>query len=227
MYRNRLEAGGELARSLRRFGDEDPLVLARPNASMILAEEVVREIGGEIDVLLDRPITVPRHPSAILGLVDEFGLVILDQQVTWLSPWSDHVARERTLIPPALESARDFYTPHRGPIERKDRTLIYVEEAPAHPVETLLRLRELDMSKPRQIIFASVITTPTVFDRIGEEATMQVAVSLNLSTRLPKVHELYSYLTPMTVERVARILSETELRRYENLSWISSPMKVV
>ena len=76
MFTDRREAGQDLAEVLRGRVEADALVLGVPRGGVVVAAEVARELGLELDVVVVRKIGAPGNPEYAIGAVDEDGEVI-------------------------------------------------------------------------------------------------------------------------------------------------------
>ena len=76
MFTDRREAGEHLAEVLRGRLSSDALVLGVPRGGVVVAAEVARALGLELDVVVVRKIGAPANPEYAIGAVDEDGEVI-------------------------------------------------------------------------------------------------------------------------------------------------------
>src|SRR6185312_2583293 len=77
-WKDRREAGRELAAALVRFAPEQPVVLALPRGGVPVAFEVARALHAPLDVLLVRKVGAPRNREFGIGAVAEGPIVLLD-----------------------------------------------------------------------------------------------------------------------------------------------------
>ncbi|HWE25244.1 MAG TPA: phosphoribosyltransferase family protein, partial [Myxococcales bacterium] len=80
-FRNRQDAGKQLARILKPFAHEEPIVLALPRGGVPVAFEVARELRAPLDVLVVRKLGVPGWPELAMGALAEGGAVHLDATI--------------------------------------------------------------------------------------------------------------------------------------------------
>ena len=82
MFRNRRDAGRQLARLLLPYANRsDVLVLALPRGGVPVAAEVAAALAAPFDVFLVRKLGVPFHPELAMGAVAEGGVRVLNRQV--------------------------------------------------------------------------------------------------------------------------------------------------
>jgi putative phosphoribosyl transferase len=79
IFRDRRQAGQQLARSLRRYAKRpDVIVLALPRGGVPVAYEVARELEVPLDVFLVRKLGVPGQPELAMGAIASGGVRVLD-----------------------------------------------------------------------------------------------------------------------------------------------------
>jgi putative phosphoribosyl transferase len=80
LFTDRVEAGGVLAEALRRVLPNDAVVVGLARGGVVVAAEVARALGLELDVVAVRKIGAPWQPEYALGAVaPEDGVVIRDR----------------------------------------------------------------------------------------------------------------------------------------------------
>ena len=96
MFRNREDAGRQLAEKLKGRELWEPLVLAIPRSGVVIGSFLARELGAELDVVLSRKTPAPWQPELALGAVSEDGRVYLDSHYTEVAELTDdYLDRER------------------------------------------------------------------------------------------------------------------------------------
>src|SRR5213082_1213138 len=82
IYRDRTEAGRQLAAELTAYADRsDVLVLALPRGGVPVAYEVARALRAPLDVFLVRKLGVPGHEELAMGAIASGGVRVLNDEV--------------------------------------------------------------------------------------------------------------------------------------------------
>jgi putative phosphoribosyl transferase len=80
MFRDRHDAGVQLAKALLAFRDTAAVVLALPRGGVPVASEVAKQLGLPLDVLICRKLGVPGHEEFAFGAIAEGGVRYIDSK---------------------------------------------------------------------------------------------------------------------------------------------------
>ena len=69
MFKNRLEAGRELAEKLLKFATGNTVVLALVRGGLPIASEVAEALHAPLDIVLVRKIGAPHQPELAIGAI--------------------------------------------------------------------------------------------------------------------------------------------------------------
>src|SRR5580700_2644075 len=82
IFRNRTEAGQELARHLENYASrEGVIVLGLPRGGVPVAFEVATAINAPLDVFVLRKLGVPGHEELAFGAIGGGGVQVLDPDI--------------------------------------------------------------------------------------------------------------------------------------------------
>src|SRR5437868_15224767 len=82
LFRDRADAGRQLAAKLARYADRpDVLVLALPRGGVPVGYEVARALGAPLDLFLVRKLGVPGHEELAMGAIATGGVRVLNRSV--------------------------------------------------------------------------------------------------------------------------------------------------
>jgi putative phosphoribosyl transferase len=80
-FRDRADAGRQLAARLGHLRGRDVVVLGLPRGGVPVAAEVARVLGAPLDVVVVRKLGLPQQPELAMGAVGEGGVVVRVDQV--------------------------------------------------------------------------------------------------------------------------------------------------
>ena len=78
IFRDRTDAGAQLARRLARYASDDPIVLGLPRGGVLVAYEIAAALHAPLDVWIARKLGLPRHPDVGVGAIAEDSEVVVD-----------------------------------------------------------------------------------------------------------------------------------------------------
>jgi len=183
IFRNRTDAGRQLARRLTRYaGRSDVLVLALPRGGLPVAAEVAAVLQAPLDVFLVRKLGVPSHPELAMGAIAEGGVRVLSQSLI-----------RDLAIPPALVD--QVAVRERLELDRRNRTFRGSRQAPAIAGRTVIliddglatgstmeaAIRALRERQPARIVVAVPVGARDTCVRLGELADELIAVEMPAS----------------------------------------------
>lgn len=82
MFRDRKDAGQELARALVQYRSEDVIVLAIPRGGVEVGYEVAKVLDADFSLLIARKLPYPNQPEAGFGAVAEDGSTVILKQAS-------------------------------------------------------------------------------------------------------------------------------------------------
>jgi putative phosphoribosyl transferase len=129
MFQNRIEAGKRLAKSLRRYEVDQPVVMALPRGGVPVGYEIANSLSAPLDVLLVKKIGHPRNPEFAIGAISEDGgAVVNDELISALGVDRMALAEEVKSLTAVL---RDEAWRLRGgilPVDLTGRTVILTDD---------------------------------------------------------------------------------------------------
>lgn len=125
LFRDRAEAGSQLAVALEQFRGSVDVVLALPPGGPACASPVAQKFGAPLDLVFVLPIYHPTKPH-IVGAVSENGNFVLSSETCSLnSRWvEDRIANLKQEI---ITRRRQFLL-NRPPIALRDKTVLLIDD---------------------------------------------------------------------------------------------------
>ncbi len=177
MFRDRHDAGRQLAALLTGLGAARPLVLALPRGGVPVAVEVARALGAPLDVLVVRKLGAPAQPELGLGALAEDGTVWVDRELCRSLGVSDdqlQVAAERE----AAEAARRvrLYRGGRPLPELAGRTVLIVDDGVAMGGTARAAIRAAVARGAGRVVFAAPVVSAESLAALRREGAEVMAV---------------------------------------------------
>ena len=162
-FKDRSDAGRQLATALAHYKDQRPVILALPRGGVPVAAEIATKLEAPLDLVLVRKIGVPSQPELAMGAVVDGGspIVVRNEEVIGLVGIDEsrfNAVRDRELA--EIERRRQHYLGDRPRIDLAGRVAIVVDDGVATGMTTRAALRSVAARKPSKLVLA-VPVAPT------------------------------------------------------------------
>lgn len=167
-FRDRVDAGKQLAQALKKYQKHDGVVYALPRGGVVLGVEVARALDMPLDLLIPRKIGHPLQPEyAICAVVENGEMVCNQQEVARVDPqWfrqiveaERHEARRR----------RELYLGGRKPAPIEGKTAIIVDDGIATGLTMEVSIRDARRRQPEHLVVAVPVAPPDTVERLSRE----------------------------------------------------------
>ena len=169
-YSDRVDAGRRLASHLAHLADESTLVLGVARGGVVVAAEVARAIGAELDVAVVAKIGAPDAPELAIGAVAVDGVPLLDEGIVGrLGIGAQDVGEQ---VAAAVKELRRRRSAYRGdaPDRIRDRRVIVVDDGIATGSTLRAVLRYVRAQDPELLVVAAPVGAPQAVDMLAFEA---------------------------------------------------------
>jgi putative phosphoribosyl transferase len=181
MFRDRSDAGRQLAQKLLHLRDRNPVVLALPRGGVPVGLEVARALGAPLDLVLVRKIGVPWQPELALGAVtdgDDPEVFIDRNLVAELAIPEDYITEETARQIHELERRRRVYRAGRAPMDVSGRAAIVVDDGIATGATMRVALQATRRRNPSWLVLAAPVAAPDTLARLRPEADEVVCLEI-------------------------------------------------
>lgn len=174
-FRDRHQAGEELAARLIHLTGEDLVVLGLPRGGVPVAAEVARALGAPLGVLVVRKLGVPGHEELAMGALTSAGEVIDESLVRRLGIGAGAVSRveERERV----ELARRERAYGGVPVAVEGKTVVLVDDGIATGSTMLAAVRAVRTRQPSRVVVAVPTAAASALSMLRREADEVVAVT--------------------------------------------------
>jgi len=206
VFRDRSDAGRQLAVRLASLADQDPVVLALPRGGVPVAFEVARALGASLDVIVVRKLGVPFQPELGMGAVGENGSLVLNEDVVGLARVRpDELARIEARERAEVEARAHRFRDGRAAIPLAGRTAIVVDDGLATGGTARAALQVARARGAARVVLAVPVAPAETVEELRQVADAVVC----LATPAPflGVGQWYRDFSQVPDEQVVRLLA--------------------
>lgn len=178
MFDDRVEAGRLLGETIGALGISDAVTFGIPRGGVVVAREVVRQIGGTLDVVVPMKIRAPGQPELALGAVGPDGSTYLDEETIGLVGVSrEYLERETAERSREIERRMIAYRGDREAVSVVGRISIIVDDGIATGSTTIAAARSVRRMAPRELILATPVAPRASLARVEQEVDRVICLS--------------------------------------------------
>jgi putative phosphoribosyl transferase len=211
-FRDRVEAGRELAELLRGERLGRSIVLGLPRGGVPVAAEVARALGAPLDAWVARKIGAPLQPELGIGAVAEGGAVWLNRELIeeiGLDQFEiDALIRAQEA---ELERRVALFRGGRPPPALAGRTVIVVDDGIATGATIRAAVSAIHPRAPRSVIVAAPVASEPTVDEL--RALVDDIVCTEVPFEANSIGQWYQDFTQVSDQEVIALLARYGRRR--------------
>ena len=205
-FKNREDAGAQLARQLTDYADrDDVVVLALPRGGVPVAYQIATALHAPLDILLVRKLGLPGHEEYAMGAIASGGVRVLQTSVVHQMKIPPQVVQEVIdRESQEIERRERAYRGGRKPRTIDGKTVILVDDGLATGATMRVAVESLKGHQPAKIVVAVPVAAPDSRDMIAAEVDEVVCLSAPMMFRA--VSEWYGHFDQTSDAEVQQLL---------------------
>jgi putative phosphoribosyl transferase len=204
-FRDRTDAGRQLAARLEHLRGRDVVVLGLPRGGVPVAAEVARALGAPLDVVVVRKLGVPYRPELAMGALGEGGVVVRLEEVVRRAgvaeaAFAEVERRESAELDRRLRHLRSV----RPRVPLNGRTVVVVDDGIATGSTARAACAVVRAQGAGPVVLAAPVCPPDAAATLAEQVDEVVCVAT--PDRFGSVGRHYTDFRPTTDDEVTELL---------------------
>jgi putative phosphoribosyl transferase len=208
-FKDRLDAGRELVKALKKLELQSPVVLALPRGGVVIAAEIAKFFKSAHDILLVRKIGAPFNPELAVGAVVEGNppRIFLNQELIRVLKVTDDYLKSETVKQEEEIRRRDkLYRDGKPRSKISGKTVILVDDGVATGASIRAAIEGIRDEKPSRLVLAVPVAPPDTVKEIQKE--VDDLICLVSPEDFKAVGQFYRHFAQVSDEEVTHLLNE-------------------
>jgi len=204
-FEDRKKAGKLLGASLKALRGKDTVVLGIPRGGMVIANEISRMLGSELDIVLSRKLGAPGNPELAIGSVGEGGKPFLNEDLAIRAGADENyvekeLARQLTEIKNRIRLFRQF----KAKVPLQGKIVIVTDDGVATGATMQAALWAIRQEEPQKLIAAIPVGLKETVELLTDY--LDEAIVLRAPAFLSAISQFYVHFEQTSDEEVSEIL---------------------
>jgi putative phosphoribosyl transferase len=222
IFRDRADAGAKLATALSAYRKSHPLILGIPRGGVPVAYHVAKELDADLDVIVARKISVPKHPELAIGAIAADGSSYTNAKLRAWSGLSDtELARVTDAAREEAHAREQRFRMGLAPVAPAGRLVIVVDDGLATGATMIAALRSLRRAGAENVVVAVPVGSSLACGSIARE--VDALICLLQPEPFHTVGEHYEHFEQCTDDEVQRLLLKQRRQRAQS-SKLDNPL---
>lgn len=176
-FKDRKDAGKQLARQLKPYQGQDVVVYALPRGGVVVAEEIAKALHAPLDLILAHKIGHPHHSEYAIAAVSESGHLV-GTESELLAVGKAWLEQEKKRQLDEIKRKRQSYLKNQPSHSARDKIAIIVDDGIATGLTMRAGILQLKDEKPKKIVVAVPVTPKQTAEALKTMADEVIALEI-------------------------------------------------
>jgi len=185
------------------------VVVGLPRGGAIVALEVARAFGSQLEILVSKKIPYPGDEEFAIGAVTSDGEVVLNPKIPDTSPWEHYIEEHRQRLLHQTKESECFFYDNAGhvPCSLEKKIVIIVDDGIATGMTALAAIETVRQRGAKMIIMAAPVMSLESHHEVSK--LCQHVVANNVPSDLSTIGQFYEDFRPVSNEEVVIAMQES------------------
>ncbi|MBI5468919.1 MAG: phosphoribosyltransferase [Deltaproteobacteria bacterium] len=209
IFTDRKEAGEFLAKELEKYRGDRPVVVGLPRGGVVVAAEVAKALGADLDVIIAGKLRAPYNPELAIGAITEDGHVFVNRMaIRSLRVTDEYLEREKNERLKVTAGRLKLYRAVREKVPLEGRTVILVDDGLATGSTMISATEAARASGAKKIVVAVPGGPPDTVERLKAMDWIDEVVCPLVPESFYAVSQIYIDFKQVEDDTVVSILKE-------------------
>lgn len=176
-FKDRHDAGRQLAELLEKYKDKDVIVYALPRGGVVIAEEIAKFLHASLDLIFAHKIGHPYQEEYAIAAISEHGLIVeASDELQFVDKKWFEKEKERQVL--EMKRRRALYLKNIPKKSAKDKIAIIVDDGIATGLTMQAGIKELKSNQPKKIIAAVPVSPKSTAQLLTSMVDEFVAIEI-------------------------------------------------
>ncbi|WP_297707835.1 phosphoribosyltransferase [uncultured Eudoraea sp.] len=204
MFKDRIDAGIQLAHKLLPYKDKEVVVLAIPRGGLPIGVIVAKTLQAPLDVALSKKIGHPFNREYAIGAVSLENIILKDVSGVHKS----YIAEETERIREKLKKRYQQYHQSRQPEDLKDKVVIIIDDGIATGNTIRVTAELVNAQKPDRVIVAIPVAPGSSINALKDSPYIDEVICLYTPYDFMAVGQFYEVFDQVSDEEAIKLLKE-------------------
>lgn len=215
-FKNRADAGKQLAEELVGYKAKKPVVLSIPRGGVIPGKYIADHLDSDFDVMLTHKLGAPGNPELAIGGVMENGRHFINKRVaSYAMADENYIEREKKRQLQNLQLKVKLFRKYLPKLDLRDRIVIITDDGLATGATMKAGLWAAREEGASELVCAVPIAPDDAVDMVSEVADLTICLKVPLY--FMSLSRFYLNFAQVEDEEVIEIIKEAEERRKSHI----------
>ncbi|AOR23728.2 phosphoribosyltransferase [Clostridium taeniosporum] len=205
MFINRKDAGEKLSIRLKKFKDQNPIILAIPRGGIVTAYDTIKKYGFQWDLIIPRKIGSPNNKEIAIGAISLDGTYLLNEKyIDALNISKEYIEKEMCNQTEEIKKRLNKYKGNEKFPNVKDKTVIIIDDGIATGFTIQAAINSIKKHDAKKIILAIPVASQSIISLL--EKIVDEVICIFVPYEFYAVGSYYENFEQTTDEEVFNII---------------------